>query len=115
MAEGPQTRTWSPSTEVNCAKSIAAPDASRAQASPVRQRFAEGSASHMRYRFLFCPLSLAAGMCGIPPSTFAADESAPVVHVAASEATSRFIPLGVNKSVAINLPGDIKEILVGNT
>ena len=68
----------------------------------------------MRYRFLFCTLSLAAGICGISPSTFAADETAPVVHVAASEATSRFIPLGVNKSVAVNLPGDIKDVLVGN-
>src|SRR5476651_769029 len=36
----------------------------------------------------------------------------PVIQVAASEATSRFIPLGIGKSVAIDLPADIKDVLV---
>jgi pilus assembly protein CpaC len=38
----------------------------------------------------------------------------PVVQVAASEATSRFVPLGVGKSVAIDLPADIKDVLVAD-
>ena len=38
----------------------------------------------------------------------------PVVRVAASEATSRFIPLGIGKSVAIDLPEDIKDVLVAD-
>jgi pilus assembly protein CpaC len=38
----------------------------------------------------------------------------PVIEVAASESTSRFIPLGVGKSVAIDLPADIKDVLVAD-
>jgi pilus assembly protein CpaC len=34
--------------------------------------------------------------------------------VAASEATSRFVPLGIGKSVAIDLPADIKDVLVAD-
>ena len=34
--------------------------------------------------------------------------------MAASEATSRFIPLGIGKSVAIDLPADIKDVLVAD-
>jgi pilus assembly protein CpaC len=37
-----------------------------------------------------------------------------VIEVAASEATSRFVPLGVGKSVAIDLPADIKDVLVAD-
>ena len=40
--------------------------------------------------------------------------SVPVIQVAASEATSRFIPLGIGKSVAIDLPADIKDVLVAD-
>lgn len=36
------------------------------------------------------------------------------IRVAASEATSRFIPLGIGKSVAIDLPRDIKDVLVAD-
>lgn len=38
----------------------------------------------------------------------------PVIQVAASEGTSRFVPLGVGKSVAIDLPRDIKDVLVAD-
>jgi pilus assembly protein CpaC len=38
----------------------------------------------------------------------------PFIHVAASEATSRFVPLGIGKSVAIDLPADIKDVLVAD-
>src|SRR6202140_2540854 len=44
----------------------------------------------------------------------AADARIPVIQVAASEATSRFIPLGIGKSVAIDLPADIKDVLVAD-
>jgi len=44
----------------------------------------------------------------------AADQPTPVIQVAASEATSRFVPLGIGKSVAIDLPADIKDVLVAN-
>jgi pilus assembly protein CpaC len=50
----------------------------------------------------------------VPTSTMAADARVPVVQVAASEATSRFIPLGIGKSVAIDLPSDIKDVLVAD-
>ncbi len=43
-----------------------------------------------------------------------ADAHIPVIKVAASEATSRFVPLGVGKSVAIDLPTDIKDALVAD-
>ena len=53
---------------------------------------------------------------GLAPATpvAAADARVPVIHVAASEATSRFIPLGIGKSVAIDLPADIKDVLVAD-
>jgi len=38
----------------------------------------------------------------------------PVIQVAAGEGTSRFIPLGIGKSVAIDLPADIKDVLVAD-
>jgi pilus assembly protein CpaC len=40
--------------------------------------------------------------------------SAPGAVVAASDAGSSFIPLGVGKSVVIDLPGDVKDVLVAD-
>ncbi len=59
--------------------------------------------------------ALAAG-AGLAPAApvVAADARVPVVQVAASEATSRSIPLGIGKSVAIDLPADIKDVLVAD-
>jgi pilus assembly protein CpaC len=53
---------------------------------------------------------------GLAPSVpaIAADRPTSVIQVAASEATSRFIPLGIGKSVAIDLPADIKDVLVAD-
>ena len=53
---------------------------------------------------------------GLAPSVpvVAADRPTSVIQVAASEATSRFIPLGIGKSVAIDLPADIKDVLVAD-
>ncbi len=50
---------------------------------------------------------------GLTPA-LAADAQAPLLKVAASEGTSRFIPLGIGKSAAIDLPRDIKDVLVAN-
>ncbi len=44
----------------------------------------------------------------------AADAHLPVIRVAASDAVSRFIPLGIGKSVAFDLPADIKDVLVAD-
>lgn len=48
------------------------------------------------------------------PARAADPRHVPVINVAASEATSRFIPLGIGKSVAIDLPADIKDVLVAD-
>lgn len=50
----------------------------------------------------------------VSTAALAADAHVPVIQVAASEATSRFIPLGIGKSVAIDLPSDIKDVLVAD-
>jgi len=54
-----------------------------------------------------------AGLAPAVPAA-AADARVPVIQVAAGEATSRFIPLGIGKSVAIDLPADIKDVLVAD-
>jgi pilus assembly protein CpaC len=38
----------------------------------------------------------------------------PVVNVVGSEASSQFVPLGVGKSVVIDLPHDVKDVLVAD-
>jgi pilus assembly protein CpaC len=43
-----------------------------------------------------------------------ADERLPIPQVAASDAGSTFVPLGVGKSVVIDLPGDVKDVLVAD-
>jgi pilus assembly protein CpaC len=55
-----------------------------------------------------------AGLAPMVPATAADSAQVPVIQVAASEATSRFIPLGIGKSVAIDLPADIKDVLVAD-
>ena len=58
-------------------------------------------------------LVIATGLAPSAPVS-AADARVPVLKVAASEGTSRFIPLGIGKSVAIDLPADIKDVLVAD-
>jgi pilus assembly protein CpaC len=58
-------------------------------------------------------LILGAGLAPMVPAT-GADVHVPVIKVAASEATSRAIRLGMGKSVAIDLPADIKDVLVAD-
>src|ERR1700704_4181149 len=60
-------------------------------------------------------LIVVAGMAPIAPAIAAeAGIRTPVIQVVASEATSRAIPLGIGKSVAIDLPTDIKDVLVAD-
>src|ERR1035437_1894832 len=58
-------------------------------------------------------LVIATGLAQSVP-VLAADARVPMLKVAASEGTSRFIPLGIGKSVAIDLPADIKDVLVAD-
>jgi pilus assembly protein CpaC len=44
----------------------------------------------------------------------ATDQGAELIQVAASDAGSRFVPLGIGKSVVIDLPRDIKEVLIAD-
>ena len=66
---------------------------------------------------LICAASLAitvAGWmagCGLAA---AADQQVPIVEVAGAESGSRFLPLGIGKSIVVDLPQDIKDVLVAN-
>ncbi len=42
------------------------------------------------------------------------DPSSATIQISASEATSRFVPLGIGKSVVIDLPRDVRDILVAD-
>jgi pilus assembly protein CpaC len=69
----------------------------------------------MATRSLIRAALLAAVTLSIGPAVHAADaRRVAAVQVAASEATSRFIPLGIGKSVAVDLPADIKDVLVAD-
>jgi pilus assembly protein CpaC len=59
-------------------------------------------------------LIAAGALANMTPAHAADPAHVPVIQVAASEATSRFIPLGIGKSVAIDLPTDIKDVLVAD-
>jgi pilus assembly protein CpaC len=49
-----------------------------------------------------------------PVDPAAVDSHGPVIKIVGSEASSQFLPLGVGKSVVIDLPRDIKDVLVGD-
>lgn len=72
--------------------------------------------SRMSISMRAVPLLTAAFVASTVPAsnTIAADARTPIIKVAASEATSRFVPLGIGKSVAIDLPADIKDVLVAD-
>jgi len=59
-------------------------------------------------------LIVSAGLAPMSATQAADPPHASVIQVAASEATSRFIPLGIGKSVAVDLPADIKDVLVAD-
>jgi pilus assembly protein CpaC len=56
-------------------------------------------------------------VAGMAPAGQAAeprDSRVPVIQVVGSDASSRFVALGVGKSVVIDLPADIKDVLVAD-
>jgi pilus assembly protein CpaC len=61
--------------------------------------------------FGFC---LAGRAPAAEPPGLAGDARGPVIKVVASEAASQFVPLGVGKSVVIDFPRDIKDVLVAD-
>lgn len=74
-----------------------------------------GMLRHKPMRTGLMAVLLASAALTCPTPLRAADGAGvPVIQVAASEATSRFIPLGIGKSVAIDLPADIKDVLVAD-
>src|SRR3954449_6306002 len=44
----------------------------------------------------------------------AAEQGTPIIQLVAGDSNSRFVPLGVGKSVVIDLPRDIKDVLVAD-
>jgi len=61
-------------------------------------------------------LAAAIAIIGFGPlnPAIAADSSIPTIQVVGSDSSSRFVPLGVGKSVVIDLPSDIKDVLVAD-
>ena len=51
---------------------------------------------------------------GHAPAAEPREARVPVIQVVGSDASSRFVPLGVGKSVVIDLPADIKDVLVAD-
>src|SRR5262249_2894706 len=71
----------------------------------------------MGYRALIRTAGLAMIVASAPAwlgSAPAADQPLLLPQVAASESGSSFVPLGVGKSVVIDLPGDVKDVLVAD-
>ncbi|GIK81115.1 MAG: type II and III secretion system protein family protein [Pseudorhodoplanes sp.] len=48
------------------------------------------------------------------PRRLPPEAGAPVIQVVGSEESSRFVPLGIGKSVVLDLPRDIKDVLVAD-
>src|SRR5215475_1292266 len=59
-------------------------------------------------------LIVCSGFAPAKPLAAADGPRVQVIQVAASEATSRFIPLGIGKSVIIDFPTEIKDVLVAD-
>jgi len=70
----------------------------------------------MARRTLFRTAGLAAVMVivGIGAPAIAGGPSTPLIRMAAGDTTSRFVPLGVGKSAVIDVPRDIKDVLVAD-
>jgi pilus assembly protein CpaC len=60
----------------------------------------------------FAVIAALAGATASPASAAGPESSA--IQVVGSEATSRFVPLGIGKSVVIDLPRDVKDVLVAD-
>src|SRR5947209_2907472 len=63
---------------------------------------------------LLLALSAAFGFAATGYAPAADDLTAPVIQFIGSDSTSRFVPLGIGKSVVIDLPRDVKDVLVAD-
>ena len=72
-----------------------------------------GNTSLIRTTLLIA-LITAFGFAATGARARAAMRAPPVIQVVGSDASSRFVPLGVGKSVVIDLPRDIKDVLVAD-
>jgi pilus assembly protein CpaC len=59
-------------------------------------------------------LIAAAGLSPAPSAQAADPQPGSIISVAAADSTSRFVSLGIGKSVAIDLPADVKDVLVAD-
>src|SRR5829696_4795252 len=66
-------------------------------------------------RRVFLAALVALASAALPPALLAGEPRGPGPAVAGMEGTTRFIPLGIGKSVVIDLPRDAKDVLVANT
>jgi pilus assembly protein CpaC len=62
---------------------------------------------------LLVALAAALALAAAGPAR-ANDQDQQLIRVAASDAGSRFVPLGVGKSVVLDLPRDVKEVLIAD-
>jgi pilus assembly protein CpaC len=68
----------------------------------------------MLIRSTFLTAAIAVGSFAVLPQATAADHNPQAIEFTGSDATSRFVPLGIGKSVVIDLPRDIKDVLVAD-
>jgi pilus assembly protein CpaC len=59
-------------------------------------------------------LIVAAGITSVPTALAADPVAGSTITVAAADSTARFVSLGIGKSVAIDLPADVKDVLVAD-
>src|SRR3982074_1111513 len=65
-------------------------------------------------RAAMLPALVAASGLGLGKPVIAGDPPMPTIEIAASESQSRFVSLGIGKSVVIDLPRDVKDVLVAD-
>ena len=58
--------------------------------------------------------SLTAGFVAFGLPATSAELHTGAIKVISSDATTRYVPLGINKSIVVELPTDIADVLVGN-
>lgn len=59
-------------------------------------------------------VAAAAALAPLPPASAADPQAGSTITIAAADSTSRAVSLGIGKSVAIDLPADIKDVLVAD-
>src|SRR6266704_5193867 len=72
-----------------------------------------GNSTLIRITLLIAVL-IAFGLSATGRAPAADSRTPPVLQLVGSDASSRFVPLGIGKSVVIDLPRDIKDVLVAD-